>query len=154
VDCSNRRAWDFTGIPEMTDEEAWDSIIASAKIQDLDQFRSAMKAYARAIGTNFNLQEIEKSLREDKLPVYLIAKETEIAQNYTIVDLMGNINCKYVLTIQLSDKPRRARMNKGWPKDAEENIRRLASAGFIQERGIPICARCNGKITFACLDDH
>jgi hypothetical protein len=95
---------------------AWIALIDAAKAKDLDTFRVSLKAYARATMNDFDLPGVEKALREDELAIFLIAKQQEIAANMTIIDLIGNPDCKYVLSIQLSAKPRRAKMAAGWPK--------------------------------------
>ena len=37
----------------------------------------------------------------------------------------------------LSDKPKRARQNQGWPESAEENMERLKDAGIPMDRDAP-----------------
>ncbi len=90
----------------------------------------------------FSLPDVERALREDGLGVFLIAKQQDIATNMTIVDMIGNPDRKYVLSLQLSEKPRRAKQAQGWPENPEENLDRLASAGFVQDRGVPLCNNC------------
>lgn len=132
--------------------DAWTSLIDAAKEKDLDAFRVCLRAYARAIPDEFDLAMVEKSLREDGLGIYLIAKQQEIAPNMTIIDLVGNAKQEYVLSIQLSPKPRRAKMSQGWPKSPEQNLERLASAGFVQDCGVPMCSNCGelGHIRKVC----
>lgn len=136
---------DWTGVPEVEPGQAWISLVDAAKAQDLDVFRVALKAYARSLDDKFNLQDVETALREDKLPIYLIAKKQEIEKNHTIVDLIGNPGREYILSIQLSDKPRRNIMAAGWPASREENLERLASCGTLQDIGVPLCGNCGGK---------
>lgn len=126
----------------MAAEDAWTALINAAKDKDLDVFRVCLRAYARAVVDEFSLPAVEEALREDGLGVYLIAKEQEIATNMTIIDLIGNADRKYVLSVQLSAKPRRAKMAQGWPENPEQNIERLASAGFVQDCGVPMCGNC------------
>lgn len=112
------------------------------RIKDLDALRICLRAYARALDTEFNLAEVEAALRADDLGVFLIAKEQEIAPNMTIIDLVGNADRKFVLSIQLSAKPRRAKMAQGWPESPEQNLERLVSAGYVQDCGVPLCGNC------------
>lgn len=133
---------DWTGVPELEAEEAWSRLITAASEKDLDAFRTCLKAYARSIVEDFSLPDVESALRTDGLPVYLIAKKQEVAVNMTVVDLIGNPEREYVLTIQLSAKPRRVKMVEGWPENAAQNLERLASAGFVQDRGVPLCSNC------------
>jgi hypothetical protein len=120
-------------------------LVDAAKEKDLDAFRIALKAYARAVDDAFSLPDVEQALREDKLPIYLIAKKQEIAVNNTIVDMVGNAGREFVLSIQLSAKPRRKKMAEGWPESPEENMKRLASCGFVQDIGVPLCSNCGGE---------
>jgi hypothetical protein len=142
LECKERRMVDWTGVPELEAEEAWAKLIDAAKEKDLDGFRTCLRAYARSTVDDFSLPDVEAALREDGLPVFLIAKQQEIPVNMTVVDLIGNSEREFVLTIQLSEKPRRAKLAQGWPENAEKNLERLASAGFVQDRGVPLCINC------------
>jgi hypothetical protein len=126
----------------MTSEDAWGALINAANSKDLDTFRISLRAYARSAPDEFSLPLVEQALRDDGLGVYLIAKQQEIAQNMTIIDLIGNANQEFVLSIQLSAKPRRAKLAQGWPESPEQNLERLASAGFVQDCGVPLCSNC------------
>jgi hypothetical protein len=156
VDCKSRRKVDWKGVPELEAEEAWTKLVDAAKMQDLDVFRLSLRAYARATMDDFDLVSVEQALRTDNLPIYLIAKEQEIAQNMTIVDLIGNPDRKFVLSIQLSPKPRRAKMAQGWPESPEQNLERLATAGFVQDCGVPLCGNCGnlGHIRKHCKEEQ
>jgi hypothetical protein len=124
--------------------EAWEKVVNAAKAQDIDAFRNALKSYARALDEDFNLVQVEEALRDNELPVFLIAKKQEIAVNMTIVDFIGNPGREYVVSVQLSPKPRRKKMAEGWPETPEENLKRLTSAGFVQDIGVPLCSNCGG----------
>jgi hypothetical protein len=126
----------------MSGEDAWAAVIAAATNKDLDAFRLSLRAYARAVPDAFDLAAVEQSLRELDLGVYLIAKQQEVATNMTIVDLVGNPVREFVLSVQLSPKPRRTKMAQGWPESPEQNMERLASAGFVQDIGVPLCNNC------------
>jgi hypothetical protein len=145
LECKSRRVVDWAGVPEMSAEDAWIKIVDAAKQKDIDLFRVALKSYARALDKDFSIQAVETALRQDGLPIYLIAKKQELAINMTSVDLIGNPERDYVLSIQLSPKPRRAKMAEGWPASPEENFERLASCGLVQDRGVPVCSNCGGK---------
>lgn len=142
LECKERRMVNWTGVPELEAEEAWAKLIDAAKEKDLDGFRTCLRAYARSTVDDFSLPDVEAALREDGLPVFLIAKQQEIPVNMTVVDLIGNPEREFVLTIQLSEKPRRAKLAQGWPENSEKNFERLASAGFVEDRGVPLCSNC------------
>lgn len=61
------------------------------------------------------------------------------------MNFKGDIDKKYLATVQKSNKPKRANIAAVWPKDEEENSKRLEDAGTICSRGIPVCSRCGGK---------
>lgn len=145
AECTSRRHVDWNGIPEIDPAEAWVKLVDAAKEKDIDAFRVALKAYARALFEDFKLPDVELALREDNLPIYLIAKKQEIAVNNIIVDMIGTPGREFVLSVQLSPKPRRKKMAEGWPETPEENFQRLASAGFVQDSGVPMCSNCGGK---------
>lgn len=130
-------------------------LIDASEDKDLDTFRTCLRSYARAIDGEFNVSDVEIALRDSGLSVYLIALKQEIAPYMTIVDLIGNPDREFVLTIQLSAKPRRAKLAQGWPADTAENLERLRSAGFVQDRGVPMCSNCNelGHIKKHCKQE-
>jgi hypothetical protein len=142
LNCNQRRMVNWDGVPELTAEEAWKGLIDASHAKDLDAFRLCLRAYACAVTTEFNLPAIEQALREDNSPVYLVAKQQPIASNMTIVDPIGNPEREWVLTFQYSAKPRRPRLAEGWPESPEKNLERLASAGFVEDRGVPLCGNC------------
>ncbi len=100
--------------------------------------------------------ELEHAFRKANFKVHLIAKEKEVQDIYTIVSPSGEVGQKYLLTFQFSAKPRIAAHAKGWPKDAEENLRRLESAGFLIDKGIPKCDNCGemGHIRKLCKQEQ
>jgi hypothetical protein len=142
LDCTGQRMVDWTGVPEMEAGEAWAHLIDAATAKNLDAFRTALRAYARACPDEFSLVAVEEALRQDGLGIYLIAKQQEIAPNMTIIDLVGNARKDFVLSVQLSAKPRRAKMAEGWPENPAQNLERLALAGYIQDCGVPSCGNC------------
>ncbi|KAF1836529.1 hypothetical protein BDW02DRAFT_225408 [Decorospora gaudefroyi] len=156
VDCKSRRPVDWTGIPEMSSTDAWSALIDAAKDKDLDAFRVCLRAYARATMEEFSLPAVEEALREENLGIYLIAMEQETAPNMTIIDLIGYPHRKHVLSVQLSAKPRRAKMAQGWPESPEQNIERLASAGYVKDCGVPLCGNCGelGHVRKHCKQDQ
>ena len=74
---------------------------------------------------------------------HLIAKQQEVADTHTIVNLQGAIDQKYAVSIQFTAKPRRAKFAEGWPESPEDNLARLSEAGFIMDRMVPKCTNCD-----------
>lgn len=103
----------------------------------------AILTYAKAF-PELTFEELETVFREADMKTHLIAKEQAVSDTHTIVNLQGKIDMKYAVSIQFSDKPRRAAFAEGWPKTKEENTTRLAEAGFIMDRMVPKCSNCGG----------
>ena len=97
---------------------------------------------------NLTYAGLEQELRARNLAIYLIAMEKEIESTQTLVNLQGDIDCKYAIFYFLSDKPQRANMKKRWPKSVEENMSRLENAGLPMESGI---LKCNNVSWFVSM---
>lgn len=91
------------------------------------------------------LPELESTFREAKFNTYLIAKEQEISDTHTIVNLQGNDGQKFVVSFQWSSKPRRAAFAEGWPSSPEENIARLEESGFVMDGMVLKCSNCKSS---------
>ena len=89
--------------------------------------------------------ELETAFRKANFRYHLIAKEKKPDARYTLVSPSGEIDQQYLLTFQKSDKPNRAIFAAGWPKDAEENLKRLESCGFELDCGDIVCSCCNKR---------
>lgn len=83
---------------------------------------------------------------------YIIAKKQEIPDTYTIVNLQGKQDQEFVVSIQFTNKPRRAKFAEGWPKDAEDNKARLETAGLPMDRMVPKCSNCNREFAVSEFD--
>ena len=57
---------------------------------------------------------------------------------------MGIKDQKYLVSIQYSLEPPRARQADAWPKTQEENLKRLENAGRAMDRGLDYCTNCRG----------
>jgi hypothetical protein len=90
-------------------------------------------------------EELEETFRKANMNTYLIAKQQEIADTHTIMNLQGSPGQKYVLSFQFTSKPRRAKSVEGWPSSSEENMTRLSEAGFVMDSLIPKCSNCEGE---------
>lgn len=131
-----------------------------------------MKIYSKAVPLATYV-DIEKLLRQEKLNVYLIAlvsyshelrapgwpmsinenrQEREIGDCHTVVNLQGKLNCKYVVGLYFSEKPQRINLKERWPATPEENLERLAEAGFPLDRQIPKCSNCGSKTRLPSSD--
>jgi hypothetical protein len=102
----------------------------------------ALFAYAKAVGTA-TLQDLEQTFRGEKFNTHLIAKEQEVAVNWTLVNFQGKTDQKYTVSLQWSSEPRRAAFAVGWPSSPEENINRLGEAGFPMDSFVTVCRNCD-----------
>lgn len=107
-------------------------------------FEQAILQYAKAY-PEVSFEELETVFREANFNTYLIAKKQDVASTHTIVNLRGIGDQSYVVSIQFSAKPKRAKFSEGWPGTPEENLARLAEAGFIMDRMVPKCDNCGGE---------
>ena len=106
----------------------------------------AIKVYIKAV-PDTTWDQLERGFRANKFQTYIIGQEQqEATSTYTLIDLQGKLDQKYKIGFYFSPNPRRRNAAAFWPATPEENIERLKEAGLPYERGIPKCARCNGKV--------
>jgi len=83
---------------------------------------------------------------------HLIAKTQQIADTMVNVNLQGRMDQEFVISIQFSAQPRRARMAQDWPKSPEENLERLGKAGITLDRHTQKCSNCDRTYCLMMLD--
>ncbi|KAK5013853.1 hypothetical protein LTR16_003272 [Cryomyces antarcticus] len=145
----------MSDVPDMSPEEAWEMLKKADAERDLDDFRKAVPIYVKAVpGTTLN--QLEQGFRDSDFAVHLIALEKEVSLTHTIVNLQGKIDCKYVVGFYFSAKPKRAKFADGWPASPEENIERLADAGYVMDRMVPKCINCRelGHLSKSCPNER
>jgi hypothetical protein len=150
------------GIEQLAVEDAWSKLEAADKEKDVDDIKKvchlpqfdaiiltlansplpkAIIAYAKAY-PDLTFPELESGFRDAFMNTYLIGKEQQVSDTHTIVNLQGEGDKTYVVSIQFSNKPRRAKFAEGWPNNPEDNMTRLAEAGFPMDRMVPKCDNC------------
>lgn len=72
-------------------------------------------------------------------------QEKEVGDCMSLIDLQGKLGCQYVVGFYYSPKAQRQHLRERWPESVEDNLERLADAGFPYDRQIPKCANCNRK---------
>ena len=107
----------------------------------------AILTYAKAF-PELTFEELEGTFREAEMNTHLIAKQQAVSDTHTIVNLQGQNDQKYVVSVQFSEKPRRAKFAEGWPESNDENLTRLSEAGFIMDGMVTKCRNCDRK---SCL---
>ncbi|KMP00527.1 hypothetical protein CIRG_00669 [Coccidioides immitis RMSCC 2394] len=148
-DCTENRKFDQHDIPDKMPEEAWAILKKASDERDLEDFR---EIYSKAVPLA-TFDEIEKRFRADNFKIYLIGLEREIGDTLISVNLQGKLNCKYVVGFYFSEKPHRANLKSRWPRSPEENIKRLADAGFPMDRQVPKCDNCGGHTRRGCKQE-
>ncbi|KAM3425233.1 hypothetical protein BST61_g7186 [Cercospora zeina] len=123
-------------------EESWANIETADKQKDVEEIKKGIFAYAKSF-PDLTLEELEKSFRDGDMNIHLIAKEQEVPGSYTIVNFQGKKDLKYVVSFQLAAKPKRAKFAEGWPSSPEENMTRLAEAGFVMDSFVKKCSNCS-----------
>ncbi|KAK0774305.1 hypothetical protein LTR91_003704 [Friedmanniomyces endolithicus] len=124
---------DGLGIPDMPADDAWKMLEAADADKDVDDIRTAMLAYAKAHPA-VTFEELESVFRGSEFNTHLIAKQQEVADTHTIVNVQGQIDQEFVVSIQFSAEPRRKAFAEGWPETPEINMERLTKAGITMDR--------------------
>lgn len=129
-------------LEDATVEKAWTELMLADKEKDVDQIKKAIITYATAF-PELTFEDLEGTFRSDNMNTYLIAKQQEVSDIHTIVNLQGKIDQKFTVSIQFQQKPRRAKFAEDWPSSPEENMERLGEAGFPMDRMVQKCSNCN-----------
>ena len=141
LDCKNARKIDRSHIPDVPAEDAWVELKAASDERDLDDIKEAAMKYIKAT-PDATYHQLENAFRAQKMNIYLIAIEKELALTYTNMDLQGNLDKKYSISWRLSPNHQRPKEKDAWPASPEENLERLKDAGEPVDRGIPKCSNC------------
>ncbi|KAK2768590.1 hypothetical protein FQN54_000446 [Arachnomyces sp. PD_36] len=167
MECTENRKFDLHDIPDKLPEEAWAILKKASDEKDLEDFRDGLKVYSKAAPAA-TFVEIEKQLRGENAKIYIIGlvsiqcqnqrrfywvdpnarsklQEKEVGSCHSLVNLQGKLDCKYVVGFYFNEAPQRASLKDRWPSTPEENLERLADAGFPLDRQIPKCSNCSGK---------
>lgn len=145
AECSANRLFANFGklsVQDLSVEEAWKMLEVADAAKDVDDIKEGIIAYAKTF-PDVTFQDLEKAFRDAEMNTFLIAKQQGISITHTIVDLQGKIDQKFVIAIQFSSKPRRAKFAEGWPESPEANFTQLATAGWPIDRMVPKCSNCN-----------
>ncbi|KAK3657840.1 hypothetical protein LTR56_002219 [Elasticomyces elasticus] len=129
-------------IKDMPAEDAWKMLEAADTDKDVDDIKTALLTYAKAY-PSLLFEELEQVFRDAEMNTHLIAKQQEVGKTHTIVNLQGKEDQEYVVSIQFSAKPRRAAFADGYPSSQEENLTRLAKAGFPVNNFQQVCKNCD-----------
>ncbi|KAI9786353.1 MAG: hypothetical protein M1816_008014 [Peltula sp. TS41687] len=143
AECENNRA-DYLGeVRSVAPEVAWKILAAADVEKDLFQVREAIKIYAKAVPDTTFVQ-LEKAFRGQNFNVHIMAIEVDEFQEqlHTPINLQGKLKCKYKVHLALHPHPKRRSTAQGWPETTDENLERLADAGFMEDRGIGKCPNC------------
>ncbi|KAL9580602.1 MAG: hypothetical protein Q9212_004397 [Teloschistes hypoglaucus] len=165
-ECSNNMVFDPEEVAELPVEEAWKELVKTAKEaaenRDLDDFRTAVKVYKKAVG-QVTYGELERSFRSNDIGIYLIATASTATEplpgllldTHTLVNLAGKRDCSFQVGYFFKKTPRTAKLAAVWPTSEAENMERLKDAGIPYERGIPKCLRCKemGHTTKNCPEE-
>ena len=137
---------DRSHIADKSVDDAWKNIEGAVKENDIDDLLIAFQEYVKAILVEFpetTYRRLQEGFNNHDLNVFLIALETEVEPSFTNIDLQGNADKKYTVSVRLSDKPRRPREREGWPENMNEILRRLDDAGERVSSQKRRCYNCN-----------
>ncbi|KAI9802528.1 MAG: hypothetical protein M1833_001600 [Piccolia ochrophora] len=153
-ECEGNRTKDWTNVPDVDGTEAWNNMEKADKDKDIDEFKNWFLAYARKT-PDLTFQAMEKALRNHKLNVHLVAVQKDIDDTQTIVNLEGKTGCTHQVQFQYSLKPKRKAFAQGWPTDEEDNMTKLADAGFVEDSYKIKCRNCDmfGHTSKFCTEE-
>lgn len=155
VACKNARVVNRDDVKDVSAEAAWEMIVEGAKIRDLDDVKEGVQCYVKST-PQLTYQGLETAFRNQNIGVYLIAVEKpSMLGSLTNMDFQGNLDKKYQVTYRFDARAARPREAALWPKDAEENMTRLADAGEPVNRGLTKCNNCDkyGHMVKNCPDE-
>ncbi|KAJ5380104.1 zinc knuckle transcription factor (CnjB) [Penicillium cataractarum] len=153
--CTEKRKFDLDHIADKLPDEAWAMMKQASDEKDMDDFREAIQIYTKAVPQTTYV-DIEKKMREEEFKIFLIALEKEREDVISLIDLQGQLDCEFVVGYYFSDKPMRANLEERWPRDAEDNLERLANAGLPYDRKVMKCRNCGemGHGSRACKEER
>ena len=150
----------------MTSEEAWQALVSADKEKDLDDFKVYFLEYARN-NKELTFVDLENKLRKDGLGIYLVAivfrlyfmlicrkRRFRLKRRFGIFrgksasnfSFRSNLVLKIVeLGIKAILKTNISATRGQLASTPEENLERLADAGFLVEDLTPMCFNCNQK---------
>lgn len=128
-------------VDDATPEKAWVALMAADKDREVEDIRKAIITYASTYA-ELTFEDLEQTFRSAGMNTHLIAKQQEVSDTHTIVNLQGKIDQEFTVSIQFGAKPRRAKFSEGWPSSPKENIDRLSKAGFVMDRMVEKCRNC------------
>ncbi|OQN98551.1 hypothetical protein B0A48_15813 [Cryoendolithus antarcticus] len=156
ADCEMNRLMAAFKINDDVDAEAaWHTLVEADKEKEVEDIKKAMLQYTKAVPST-TLPELEATFRQSNMNTHLIAFPQEIPAAMTIANFQGEVDQEFVVSIQWSDKPRRAKSAEKWPRSVEENTERLAKAGFVVDSFVPKCRNCDqyGHTKSACTEEN
>lgn len=146
-------------VKDVTAEQAWTALMTADKEKEVEDIREVRSSHSRHItnlltnsqaiisyaitAPDLTFQDLETAFRADGMNTYFIAKQQEVSDTHTIINLQGKIDQTFAVSIQFTARPRRAKFAEGWPESPEENMTRLAEAGFVMDRLVEKCRNCN-----------
>ncbi|KAL4725362.1 hypothetical protein ACLX1H_007509 [Fusarium chlamydosporum] len=140
--CEKPRKINRDHIADVTPEVAWEKIKQAVAERDVDDAKEAVNEYVKAVHGEVTYRELQESLIEQEIGLWLIPTERTLIQVFTNMDLQGNIDKKYTISYRFVEKADRPREIEGWPKDRAELLERLNDAGEVVDRGVPLCTNC------------
>ncbi|KAL2759015.1 hypothetical protein ACRALDRAFT_2097686 [Sodiomyces alcalophilus JCM 7366] len=152
--CTNPRKIDRSDVPDMDAEKAWELMRIAAREKEIHDFKEALGMYLKHY-PDMTYVELEAALRGQGINVWCIATERHHLPTMTNMDLQGNMDKKWAVSFRFHEKPDRPRDQAIWPKDAQENMARLADAGEPTARLVPRCMNCKemGHVSKHCPEE-
>ncbi|KAL6699812.1 hypothetical protein J3F84DRAFT_404782 [Trichoderma pleuroticola] len=153
--CENARKVNRDHVADTTPDAAWDKLKQAARERDVDDAKEAIEEYVKALAGEVTYRQIQERLMNENVKLWLISTQRELIDTFTNMDLQGNIDKKYSVSVRFSDKPERPREINVWPDGIDEILSRLDDAGIVVDRGVPKCYNCGelGHTTKGCSQE-
>lgn len=154
--CENARKVNRDHIASVTPEVAWAKMEQAVKERDTDDAKEGLQEYVKALDGAVTYKEIQESLIDKGINLWLIATERQLINVFSNMDLQGNMGKKYSISLRFSEKPERPREIDLWPTSREEILGRLDDAGEPVNNGQTKCHRCGevGHMTKECSEER
>ncbi|KAF4121087.1 Zinc knuckle [Geosmithia morbida] len=140
--CEKPRKINRDHVADVDPEVAWAKLKQAASERDVDDAREALQEYVKALDGAPTYKEIQIGLIGNRINLWLIGLDRQLAGAFTNMDLQGNTGKKYSISYRFSEKPCRPREREGWPESREDLLNRLNDAGDTVDSGKQRCYNC------------
>ncbi|KAI8144846.1 hypothetical protein BJV82DRAFT_606479 [Fennellomyces sp. T-0311] len=126
-------------LPTLSIQDAWLQLLQAANRRDTELFMDAIDIYSKS-QPNETLPSIARRLQDAQSTLQLVALDKTVPSTTVLVDLQGRMRRKYAVMAMalpsdffVTDRGHAYDRTLGMPGSAEQNMSRLAEAGFARD---------------------